>query len=110
MPPRGLKMERRIPGGAPTQRAKWLKELPSFDKPPHSAAFVFGQTWPSDLGHVRLHSIEGLHSQFESRDALFRSSLARNRRFSASISTDAAGVALPESLCLRAQTRRVSLL
>jgi len=43
-------MERLIPGGAPTQRAKWLKELPSFHKPPNSAAFVFGQTWPSDLG------------------------------------------------------------
>lgn len=42
-------------------------------------------------------------------DALFRISLAlfasansaRNRRFSASRSTDSAGVALPESLCLR---------
>src|SRR5699024_4458758 len=51
-------------------------------------------------------------------DALFRISLAlfasansaRNRRFSASRSTDSAGVALPESLCLRTQTRRVSLL
>src|SRR5699024_9928645 len=51
-------------------------------------------------------------------DALFRISLAlfasansaRNRRFSASRSTDSAGVALPESLCLRTQTRRVPLL
>src|SRR5699024_8188530 len=51
-------------------------------------------------------------------EALFRISLARfasansarNRRFSASKSTDSAGVALPESLCLRTQTRKVSLL
>src|SRR5699024_8886993 len=51
-------------------------------------------------------------------DALFRISLAlfasansaRDRRVSASISTDSAGVALPESLCLRPQTRMVSLL
>lgn len=50
--------------------------------------------------------------------SLFRISLdrfasansARNRRFSASKSTDSAGVALPESMCLRTQTRRVSLL
>src|SRR5699024_3231644 len=34
----------------------------------------------------------------------------RNRRFSASKSTDSVGVALPESLCLRTQTRKVSLL
>ena len=51
-------------------------------------------------------------------DALFKISLARfasansarSRRFSASRSTDSAGVALPESLCLRTQTRKVSLL
>src|SRR5699024_4499313 len=51
-------------------------------------------------------------------EALFRISLARfasansarNRRFSASKSSDSVGVALPESLCLRTQTRKVSLL
>ena len=50
--------------------------------------------------------------------SLFRISLARfasansarSRRFSASKSTDSVVVALPESLCLRTQTRRVSLL
>src|SRR5699024_7157431 len=38
------------------------------------------------------------------------SNSVRNRRFSASRSTDSAGVALPDSLCLRSHTRRVSLL
>src|SRR5699024_3184529 len=61
---------------------------------------------------------DGRSSSAAKKAALFRISLAlfasansaRNRRFYASRSTDSAGVALPQSLCLRTQTRRVSLL